>query len=182
MMTKYKVYFGLGILVAIIILVRCTRSNRMVGSVSSGTRDRATPVLPKNDKEEVAFNEKTHILTVVTSSHTLREYAANPEVEIRKDGTVKVDRHLAGFENSPFLGAGYADTGRILIGDNLLHFGRLDLSVSLGWTPDNRYPAVRGFVGIGYNVYSNTSINLGIDTSVIVTKTPVIAGFISVRL
>ncbi len=175
MQLRYKILAVVCLLGAFFLLGRCNRRAVTVPKPSA--------VLPKNDKETVTFNEKTHLLTVVTSSVTIREYAKNPEVEIRKDGTVKVDRHLVGFENSLFLGAGYADTGRIFLGDNLLHFGRFDLMGAIGWTPDNQYPAIKAYAGVSYNLYSNTSVGVCLNpVSIAQSKGIEIGGFLSVRL
>jgi hypothetical protein len=141
-----------------------------------------TPVraLPTNVKEQVSFNEKTHTLTVQTSKGVVKEYAKNPDVTIMKNGAVKIQRHLFGLENSPFLGLGYADCGRIFIGDNLFHVSRFDLSGSIGIVPDSRHTLLRPYFDIGYNFYSNTSFNLAIDPLTIYTV-PQVAGFISVK-
>lgn len=138
-------------------------------------------VLPKADKERIAINEKTHTLTVQTAKQTIVEYAKNPVVEIKKDGSVNVTRHLTGFENEPFIGFGYSDTGRIFIGDNLYHFGRFDGFGSIAWTPVNSVVAFKAYIGVGYNFYHNTSANLAMDPGIAITRTPDIAGFVSVR-
>ena len=139
-------------------------------------------VLPNKDKEKISFNEKTHTLTIQTATKTTTEYARNPVVELRKDGSVSVSRHLAGFESEPFLGIGYADTGRIFVGDNVFHFSRFDLMGAVGWTPNNQYPAVKAFAGVSYAVYSNTSVGVCVNLDSIITKNVSIGGFVSVRL
>lgn len=160
MTTKHYLYLGLGILVAMFALGRCSRGRSAMPTLLSpnGPKVSATPVLPSNDRERITFNEKTHILTVQTQTKTITEYAKNPIIELRKDGSVGVSRHLMGFEIDPWLGGGYADTGRLFIGANVFHFSRFDISGSLSWTPDNRYVAVQPFLALGYNVYSNSDI------------------------
>ena len=153
----------------------------LVSRIKAPPLSSAPSVLPKNDKEEVSFNEKTHTLTVQTATKKLVEYAKNPIVEIRKDGTAEVSRHVAGFENEPFIGFGYSDTGRVFIGDNLYHFGRFDLMGAIGWTPVASAVAFKAYGGIGYNVWHNTSVNFALNPAMIITKTPDIAGFVSVR-
>lgn len=144
---------------------------------------RAVPVLPKNDKETVSFNEKTHVLTVVTATKTVKEYAKSPEVEIRKDGSVMVSRHLTGFENEPFIGFGYSDTGRVFIGDNLFHFSRFDLVGAVSWTPSANAIAFKPYMGFGWNCYHNTSINLALNPLFTLQNRSIdISGFVSIRL
>jgi hypothetical protein len=144
---------------------------------------RPTSVLPKNDKELVSFNEKTHTLTVITAQKTVKEYAVNPVVELRQNGDVVIQRHLAGLSFDPFLGGGYADTGRLFFGANFLHLSRLNVGGAVGWTADNRYASVQPFLSIGYNVYSNTSINGTLaPLSIGSAKGIEIGGFVSVKL
>lgn len=139
-------------------------------------------VLPQNVKERIVYDEKTHMLTVQTKESSVKEYAKTPVVEITKNGEIKVIRHVAGFENEPFLGGGYADAGRIFIGTNYFHFSRFDLIGAIGWTPDVRYSAVQPFVGIGYNLYHNTSLNVSVNPISLAQQKVEIAGFVSIRL
>jgi hypothetical protein len=182
MKLRYKLFLVVGILVTTWLFGRCQRPLRSGGTSTSGPNKTVTAVLPSNVKERIAFNEKTHTLTVQTATKTTTEYARNPDIQILKNGEVKVDRHLSGFENEPFLGGGYADTGRLFLGDNVFHFGRLDLMGAVGWTPDNRYSAIKAYAGINYLVYSNTSVGLGLNPITLAEQKIEIAGFISVRL
>ena len=183
MSKQHYFYLGLGILVAMFTLGRCSRGKGNPGLTSNGPKGSATPVLPKQDKELISFNEKTHEITIQTAVKTIKEYAKNPVVEIRKDGSVDVSRHLAGFENGWFIGGGYADTGRLFLGDNVFHVGRFDLMGTIGWTPDNRYSAVRAFAGVNYLVYSNTSIGIMFNpVTLAVNHKPELGVLVSVKL
>jgi hypothetical protein len=183
MTKRYYFYLGLGILVAMFTLGRCSRGKGNPGLTSNGPKGSATPVLPKQDKELISFNEKTHEVTVQTATKTIKEYANNPVVEIRKDGSVSVSRHLAGFENNLFIGAGYGDTGRILLGDNLAHFGRIDLGGAIAWSPDANAVAFKPVLTLGYNVWDNVSVGVGVNAlSGLQTKGVDMIGFISVKL
>ena len=179
----FKISLGIIALAAIVLFVGYRYvSQRIMRGGTTGTSPARPPfVLPKNDKETVSFNEKTHVLTVVTATKTIKEYAKSPEVEIRKDGSAVVSRHLTGFENEPFIGFGYSDTGRVFLGDNICHVARLDLLLSVSWTPVNRVIAFKPYAGIGYNFYHNTSVNLAVNPTMIITKVPDVAGFVSVR-
>jgi hypothetical protein len=139
--------------------------------------------LPKNDKETIVYNENRHEIGITTPTGTKWRYSRNPEVEIQKDGTVKVDTHLWGTELRPFLGLGYSDTGRVYMGTDLLYFRQFDAAASFGWTADNRKPAFQPMLSLGWNFYSNTSLNIGANPLPIMLHTkPEIAVFISVRL
>ena len=138
--------------------------------------------LPKNVKERVSFNEKTHIVTVITSKGTIRQYARNPQVDITTFDTVLINRHLTGFETQWFMGIGYADCTRVFLGMNFFHLGRFDLNGSIAGVPDDTKVFLKSYAGIGYNFYSNTSINVAINPiNVILRDRPDIAGFVSIK-
>lgn len=140
-------------------------------------------VLPRNDKEIVAYDENHHVLAVTTEQGTTRTYSRNPTVEIRKDGTVKVDGHSWGLELRPFLGAGYSDAGRVYTGCQAFYFRQFDMSASLGWVVVSRKLLLQPTLAVGYNFWSNTSINVGANpVSFIGAQKPEIAVFLSVRL
>jgi hypothetical protein len=138
--------------------------------------------LPTQDKEIVSYNQKTHILTVQTATKTIKEYAKNPEVEIGKNGSVKVDRHLAGFENEPFMGAGLMLGGpRFFLGDNVFHLSRFDVQASVGIPFSKQTSFIRLYGGFGYNFYSNTSINVSVNPIAAAQRVPDLAVFLSTR-
>lgn len=139
-------------------------------------------VLGPHITERVVFNEKKHTLTVTTRKKTIKEYAKNPDVQITDKGDVILGRHLAGFENDWFMGAGYADCGRLFIGANVFHFGRFNLLGTVGFAPDTSKTLLRVYAGVGYNIWSNTSINVALDpVNLILSYPPQVAGFISVK-
>jgi len=139
--------------------------------------------LPANDKELVSFDVNRHTVTVTTDKGTTRQYSRDGAVEIRKDGTVKVDAHAWGTELRPFLGVGYSDTGRAYVGCHLFYFRQFDAGASFGWTADNRKPAFQPMLSIGWNFWSNTSLNIGINPLTIAgISKPEPAIFLSVRL
>jgi hypothetical protein len=177
----FKLAVVLIVILSILLAGAFLRLRQQIEAPFSRRNPRASSVLPKNDKEQITFNEKTHILTVQTPNTKVSEYAKNPQVTIKTNGQVSIARHLAGFENEPFIGFGYSDTGRIFLGDNVSHFGRFDLVAAISWTPVNSVVAFKPYAGVGYNFYRNTSINLCINPAVVITRTPDIAGFVSVR-
>lgn len=139
--------------------------------------------LPSNDKAVITYDENRHRIGQTTATGTIWQYSRNPNVEIRKDGTVKVNTHTWGTELRPFLGVGYSDTGRAYTGCYLFYFRQFDVGASFGWTADNRRPAFQPMLSISYNVWSNTSINVGINplTATGLSK-PEPAIFLSVRI
>lgn len=140
-------------------------------------------VLPSNDKEQVSFNEKTHTLTVFLPGRTIREYAKNPTVELRKNGDVVVSRHLAGLEDEPFMGAGLMLQGpRFFLGDNVFHLSRFDVQLSFGVPFTGQTGFLKPYGGFGYNFWSNTSINVSVNPIAAAQRIPDVTLFISTRL
>ena len=183
MMLRHKILLVVVILATVYLLGRCQRAPQGGATSTSGPSKSVAPVLPVNDKERIVFNETHHEVTIQTQKSVVKEYAKNPVVTISKTGSVVVTRHLAGFEIEPFLGGGYADTGRLFVGANCFHLSRFDLIGAVGWTADNRYSSLQPFVGLGYNFWNNTSINGVINPlSVTGTKGLEIGVMISVRL
>ena len=144
---------------------------------------KAAPVLPKNDVELITYNENKHVITVTTPKGTVKQYSRNPDVEVRKDGTVKVDDISHGWEIRPFIGLGYSDTGRAYTGCQLYYFHQFDAGASFGWTADNRYNAVQPMLSLSWNFYSNSSLHVGINpVSFVTEKKPEVGVFFSVKL
>lgn len=136
--------------------------------------------LAKDERELITFNEKTHRLTVETSSGTNKLYARNPTVRVKKDGRIVIDRHLFGFEARPFVGVGYADTTRALLGFEPFYWGPFDASISLGVTLDRQYVLAKPYISAGYNCWGNLSINTGVNP--VGVKELDIIMFVSVKL
>lgn len=123
-----------------------------------------TLLLPKSDKEEVLYDSDNHTLTVLTSSGTELSYVRNPVIHIQKDGVIKVEKKQYGFELSPFIGIGYSNRLNTYVGLNLLDVWKFDAGVALAYSPGSTRP----LLAVGYNVWRDTNIAVGIDT----TKTP----------
>jgi hypothetical protein len=120
---------------------------------------------------------------VTTASGSVSKYSRSPDVEIRKDGSIKVDDNAWGLETRPFLAVGYSDTGRAYVGCNLFYIHQFDAAASLGWTADANKPAIQPMLSLGWNFWSNTSLNVGANPlPFILQRKPEIAVFLSVRL
>ena len=164
----------LGVAITVLLVAYFWLKHRLTGVYLTPPR----AGLPVKDKEIVTYNEKTHTLTVITKDKTVHEYAKNPVVELRHNGDVVITRHLMGFEAEPFLGVGWATDPGFFLGTNLLHFGRLNGNMSVSATKNR----IGFYTGVGYNFWSNTSLNIAIDPLNIIAARPDIALFVSVRL
>jgi len=133
------------------------------------------------DKELISYNENRHTISVTTAKGTTTQYSRNPKVEIRKDGTVKVDADAYGWEVRPFIGIGYSDTARAYAGCQLFYFHQFDAALSVGIA--SAHPALQPMLSVGWNFWSNTSLNVGINPLTIAgINKPEPALFLSVRL
>lgn len=135
--------------------------------------------LPKNDKELLHYNENTHIITVTTSKGTTTTYSRNPTVEVRKDGTVKVDAHVWGLEHDPIIGFGYQDTARFYGGVNLLYIRQFDLFVAVGMPASQGRIFIKPLIGGSWNVWRDCALNVGVNPF---APAPEVGIFFSVRL
>lgn len=120
-------------------------------------------VLAPKDKEAVAYNASTHILTVSTSKGTVTEYTRDPVIHIQKDGSVKIDRKLFGLEFNPLLGVGYGDGMRAHIGAGLYYAGRFDLNGQLAFSATPGKIDILPVLSVSYNAYRNSSVFIGVD-------------------
>lgn len=117
-------------------------------------------LLRKNDREVVSYDSTSHTLTVTTSSGTVRSYTRDPVIHIQKDGKILIQKKLFGFEHRPFMGLGYSLNGFQAYGGlYLLDVWRLDAGFALGYHPGS----LRPLLIVGYNLWSNTSLGLGLD-------------------
>jgi len=142
----------------------------------------APTALPKGVDTVIKFDESRHTLTVTTNKGTKTTFARKPEVRINNNGTISTYTHSFGLIRKPFIGIGFSNTVRGYCGLSLLYWKRFDVNISLGVTSDKRFTAIEPTIGIGYLVYSNTSVNLGIvPLSYVPGKSPEVAGFVSVK-
>lgn len=140
-------------------------------------------MLPKNDVELIKYDENKHIVTTTTAKGTTSAYSRNPSVEIRKNGSVKVDTHAWGLEFNPILGVGYQDTRRIYFGVNHFYFHQFDLFSAFGFPMNNQAVLLAPIFGISYNLWHNTSINIGVNpVNIILREKPELGLMLSVRL
>lgn len=149
-------------------------------------RNRGTPpapsVLPEGVKAIVVFDESKHELKVTTKDGIKRAFARKPEVRIHEDGTITTFTHSFGFIRKPFLGVGYSDAPRLYVGVSWLYFKRFDFNTALGLSFSRYEKGLSPAVSVGYNVYSGTGLNLGVNPlSFLPGQKPEIHGYISVK-
>jgi hypothetical protein len=137
----------------------------------------ATPQPPKlpaallaNDAEQIRVDPSTHRITITTpaGARTLTLPDRSTTIDVRKGGQVNVTSPQLGLEARPFVGLGYGQGVRVYLGADLLYWKVLDLGLGValpsmtdksGWN----FNDVRGFVGVSYNIWSNSRIGVGID-------------------
>ena len=131
--------------------------------------------LPLQDSGKVIVDEQRHTITTVVahsgrpgsnaSSQPIRRTVYLPPhaaVEIKKDGSIKVDARTWGTEVSPWLGFAYSDRARVALGLDLLYWHRWELGPFVGFTISGPFSARIG-AKVSFNVWSNTSLYVGID-------------------
>jgi hypothetical protein len=156
-------------------------SYRYLRQKLGGVPMRPPTILKTKDVQAIKVDSVHHTITIQTPTGTKTEYARNPVIHIQKNGVVTIDRNLLGLELQPFLGVGYSDTTRLFLGMNGLHMGRFDIHGELGGVPDDTKVLIRPYIGLGYNFWSNTSLNMSVNPLTIYTV-PQVAVFVSVRL
>jgi hypothetical protein len=138
--------------------------------------------LPANDKELITYDENRHRIIVVTPKGTTTSYGRDPSVEIRNDGTVKVNSHAYGFEMRPFLGLGYQDTGRAYLGLDLFYLHSFDGYAAVGFG-NTSHAFAKPVIGMAWNFYSNTSIAVGVNPiNIILYQKPEVSVMLSTKL
>lgn len=132
------------------------------------------PKLGPNDAEILLLDPTKHTITIQTPTGTKTEYAGrNDTIKIEKNGTVKVDRKLFGFEHTPFLGFGYGDGAlRAQLGLSVAYAYRFDLNTQLSIRTDNGYRTIDPIISASYNFYSNTSVFAGTNPIALLTGLP----------
>ena len=177
---RYKIALVITVLAGVLVWVSGYRHGK-----TPATTDGPNPaaVLPKNDKEQLIINPKTHQLIILQSGQknkieTLPDRVS--KVDILKDGSVKVTAQQFGFESHPFIGVGLDQGFRGFVGDDLLYLKKVDIGLGVvtpklfGQSID--VTDIRAGLFVSYNFWSNTRVSLGIDSN----KTPAL--FLSVRL
>lgn len=126
--------------------------------------NRRTPpnILQKNDSEAVKYDSDRHEVIIQTPAGTKVEYARNPTIHERKDGSIAVSRNLVGFECAPVGGIGYSDRFRLYGGVAFAYAWRLDVQAMGAFTTDRHFLSDSDFIlALSYNFFRNTSVFVG---------------------
>lgn len=184
MSTQFKYTLALSGLIAIVLLSVFFWLKRKVDSVITPPHIQIpskSRLLP-DDRQLIEFNEKTHRISVTDSSGTVKMYARNPAIHIKKDGRTTIDRHLFGFQSRLTAGVGYSDTIRGFIGYSPVYWRAFEASAAAGFTLDETHTFVKPYANVGYNFYGNLLINGGINPVSLFKKEIDYVAFLSVKL
>lgn len=153
-----RTLIGIGALVILLLGVGAWLEHKIAGFNGKLPSNPAT-VLGKNDRAIVSYNSNSHILTTTTDKGTQKTYTRNPEIIVRKNGSVTVKKNAYAFEVAPFVGIGYSRQFNTYVGVNLLNVWRVDGGLALAYSPAH----TTGLVIVGVNVWRNTNVSLGYD-------------------
>ena len=135
-------------------------------------------VLPPDVREKIIIDPRRNKLTIITPERTDELFLPDrpTSIEIPYKGPVRVNRRTYGFEMAPFASLVVTDTLRAGVGIDGFYWHRFNVGSGIGLNVPNligndrsstRLKSlldVRFFTQISYNVYSNTSIGLVLDT------------------
>jgi|SRR6185437_9479585 len=162
-MTKFKQLGAAAVLAFAVIgllhLRSCVRE-KLGTSTAPKVGASHSPLLPKVDKEVVRVSMARHAITVQTATKTTMRYVRAPVIEIRKDGTTRVESKNYGLEFSPAIGVGYGPGTRLQLAVGFAYVYRFDANVHLSIAHDGR---VQPLFSLSYNVWSNSGVYFGLD-------------------
>lgn len=126
----------------------------------------ASQVLPPNAVEKLIVNSRSHTIKVVTSKGTETKYTGDSpaSIVVNKNGSAEVTTRSFGTETEPFIGLSYGDKMRLVFGASLFYYHNWDLNVALTPSVSGDF-TIRGLASVSYNVYDNTSLFVGLDSS-----------------
>ncbi len=130
----------------------------------------SSTTLAPTDQAKIIVDEKHHVITTIVRGGPVKRTFLPPHVTsvtFGKDGKVTVSARSFGTEASPFIGFTYSDNARLAVGLDLLYWHRWEVGPFIATSVSGRL-SVRAGLKVSYNVYSNTSLFVGIDNQ----KTP----------
>lgn len=161
MKLRYKIGLVIAVLGGMFLWGRCNRPS------TDSESDGGVPltVLPKQDREQIIVNPDKHQLIIVRpeGNETLTLPDRSSTIDIRKDGTVKVNAAQFGFEHHITLGVMFSNQFRVAIGPDLFFYKKLDLGLGVADKPGLYTPVV--YAKVTYNIWSNTQVGLTIDNN-----------------
>jgi hypothetical protein len=122
--------------------------------------------LAPHEQEKIVLDPVRHTVTTVTRTGPVKQTFLPPHpvsVSIDDKGVVTVTSRAYGTELSPFVGLAYSDTARLALGVDLLYWHRWEVGPALLLRVSGGPSTVRVAVKVSYNVWSNTSLFVGVD-------------------
>lgn len=156
---KRGLIYGLIIVcISFAVLRRCNRDvdNRI-----------SSPVLKSDEQAKVILDPRKRTATTVQRTHTgtvtKQTYLPPHTTAITVDakGNVKFNSRVGGTEYAPFIGFAYSDKARLLVGVNLLYYRAWEGGLAVAPTMSGAF-SIRLALVASYNVYSNTSLFVGV--------------------
>jgi len=130
---------------------------------------------PPTDNAKIIVDEQRHTITTVVANPGRPGSKGNSQpvgrtiylpphasVEVGKDGSIKVNARTWGTEVSPWLGFAYSDRARLTLGLDLLYWHRWEVGPFIGFAISGPF-SVRAGARVSFNVWSNTSLYVGVD-------------------
>lgn len=135
-------------------------------------------VLPPDVREKIIVDPRHSKIIVITKDRTDTLFLPDrpTAIVIPFKGPIRIDRRTWGFEMAPFAALVVTDTLRAGIGADGIYWNKFNFGSGLGLNIPNLFSDRRGiqlkslldvrfFTHISYNVYSNTSLGLVLDTN-----------------
>lgn len=138
----------------------------------------ASPVLPPDVREKIIVDPRHSSLIVITKDRTDTLFLPDrpTAITIPNVGPVRIERRTWGYEVAPFAAIVVTDTLRAGIGVDGFYWNRFNFGSGIGINVPNilgdshvvrlaTLLDVRFFAHVSYNLYSNTSVGLVLDTN-----------------
>ena len=135
-------------------------------------------VLPPDVREKIIVDPRHSKITVITKDRTDTLFLPDrpTSIIIPNVGPVRIERRTWGFEMAPFAALVVTDTLRAGVGIDGFYWNKLNLGSGIGLNVPNLFGDksgvqlktlldVRFFTHVSYNLYSNTSLGLVLDTN-----------------
>jgi hypothetical protein len=123
------------------------------------------PTLQPGDIDRIIVSPRRHTIEVIGKHGSQKQFLpdSGASVDIRKDGRGSISVRTWGTEVVPFLGfsLGSDIKARAVMGLNLFYIQRWEGGAGLLVSSDSR--DTRLFAHVGYNVYDNAVLSVGVD-------------------
>lgn len=138
----------------------------------------ANEVLPPDVREKIIVDPRHSKITVITKDRTDTLFLPDrpTAIVIPYKGPIRIERRTWGFEMAPFAALVVTDTLRAGIGADGFYWNKINIGSGIGLNVPNLFGDksgvsikslldVRFFTHVSYNVYSNTSLGIVLDTN-----------------